>query len=169
MEYDFTEIESYVEKLFKGHRYAEFDYFNGHILRVVNWIIEHKQMIIDDIGEKYYPMVLVVAYLHDVIEDTKVTFEELEFKYGNGVASSVRLLTRKKSDSYAQYLINIIVNYNKIAMYVKLADLQVNIAQSNVEIKRTQGDKNRIASQRIDKYLLARYIIEKELTKGHFE
>ena len=169
MKYDFTEIENYVDKLFKGHRYAEFDYFNGHILRVVNWVIEHKELIVDMIGEDAYWTVLAVAYLHDVAEDTAVTIEELEIKYGKEVADGVRLLTRQKKESYAQYLISLIASGNRIAMYVKLADLNANIQQSGIDIQRTHGDKNRIASQRADKYLLARYIVEKELNKGHFE
>jgi hypothetical protein len=48
---------------------------------------------------------------------------------------------------------------------VKLADLGVNIDQSVKEVEKQFGDRRRFFSQRLEKYLLARYIVEKELSE----
>lgn len=43
-----------------------------------------------------YDEILTVAALHDILEDTDCTYEELEEKFGEDVAHAVQLLTRKK-------------------------------------------------------------------------
>lgn len=74
-----------------------------------------------------------VALLHDVVEDTAVTFEELEQEFPVEVVEVVRLLTHDDSEErnnrdYFAYLLPI--KENPIARKVKLADIAHNSDQS---------------------------------------
>ena len=65
----------------------------------------------------------VVALLHDVVEDTPATIEDIEFMFGIRIAEAVDLLTRKKEDTYFDYIHKIATSEDKLAIEVKLADL----------------------------------------------
>lgn len=65
-----------------------------------------------------------VALLHDVVEDSQVTFEDLEKEFPKEVIEALRYLTFDKSVSYFDYIRNI--KNNSIAIKVKLADLEHN-------------------------------------------
>lgn len=65
------------------------------------------------------------AYLHDVLEDTEITSEELLQKgIPVSVVNAVEVLTKTKDVSYLDYLKKI--KKNPIARVVKLADLRHN-------------------------------------------
>lgn len=66
----------------------------------------------------------IVALLHDVVEDTDITFEQLEEEFSNTVIQALKLLTHDKSVEYMDYVRNL--KDNPIARNVKLADLHHN-------------------------------------------
>jgi (p)ppGpp synthase/HD superfamily hydrolase len=78
-----------------------------------------------------------VAYLHDVIEDTDVTYEYLVAQFGHEVADPVRLLTRTDDQEYDEYLEALISD--PVAKKVKLADALFNLEHSVAE-----GSRKRI-------------------------
>ena len=61
------------------------------------------------------------ALLHDVVEDTEITFEDLTGEFPEEVVEALRYLTRDKSMNYFDYIRNI--RKNPIAKKVKQADL----------------------------------------------
>ena len=63
----------------------------------------------------------IVALLHDVVEDTDITFEQLEKEFSATVIEALRLLTHDDSVAYMDYVRKI--KSNPIARTVKLADL----------------------------------------------
>ena len=66
-----------------------------------------------------------VAYLHDVIEDTELTLEDLcEYGFSEEVLKAVDVITKKKGQDYQSYLN--LVKTNELARVVKLADLRHN-------------------------------------------
>ena len=66
-----------------------------------------------------------VAYLHDVIEDTELTLENLyEYDFSKEVIEAVDIITKKRGEDYQSYLNS--VKKNKLARAVKLADLRHN-------------------------------------------
>ena len=66
-----------------------------------------------------------VAYLHDVIEDTELTLEDLrEYGFSEEVLKAVDVITKKKGQDYQIYLYS--VKENKLARVVKLVDLRHN-------------------------------------------
>lgn len=67
----------------------------------------------------------VVALLHDVVEDTAYTMDDLRDKgFGDRILDAIRLLTHDESVPYMEYILRI--KQNPIAKAVKLADLKHN-------------------------------------------
>ena len=67
----------------------------------------------------------IVAILHDVIEDTSVTEEDLRREgFDESIISAVLCLTHPKEEPYADFIIR--CKGNEIARRVKLADLEDN-------------------------------------------
>ena len=94
-----------------------------------------------------------VALLHDTVEDTDVTLEQLAGEFPREVVEAVRLLTHPEGVEYFDYVRAI--RQNSIAVKVKLADLAHN------------GDPKRISNQgnaekRRAKYAAARKILTEE-------
>ena len=94
-----------------------------------------------------------VALLHDTVEDTAVTLEELAAQFPREVVEAVDLLTHRANVDYFDYVRAI--KQNPIAVRVKLADLGHN------------GDPKRICNQgnqerRREKYAAARAILTEE-------
>ena len=67
-----------------------------------------------------------VALLHDVVEDTNVTIDNLkENGFPDEVMEAIDILTKKKDQEYAEYIRNIAKN--EIAIDVKIADIIHNL------------------------------------------
>lgn len=66
----------------------------------------------------------IVALLHDVVEDTHITFEELEKEFSDKIIQALKLLTHDDSVPYMDYIRKL--KYNPIARNVKMADLSHN-------------------------------------------
>ena len=82
-----------------------------------------------------------VAYLHDVIEDTELTLENLyEYDFSKEVIEAVDIITKKRGEDYQSYLNS--VKKNKLARAVKLADLRHNSDLTRL-IKVTEKDIKR--------------------------
>lgn len=82
----------------------------------------------------------VVALLHDTVEDTDVTFEELEKEFSKSIVEAVKLLTHDDSTPYMEYVRKI--KENPIAKRVKLADLRHNSDMTRKE-EITEKDRER--------------------------
>ena len=69
-----------------------------------------------------------VGFLHDVVEDTDLTIEDLR-KMGveEDVHEAVDLLTHQEGISYEDYVRNILLSGNEIAIQVKVNDLEQNV------------------------------------------
>lgn len=70
----------------------------------------------------------VIALLHDVIEDKKVSKNDLlEIGFSSKIVDDIDMLTRKKNTDYISYIDKIVKEASKEALEVKLADLKNNI------------------------------------------
>ena len=98
-----------------------------------------------------------VALLHDVVEDTDVTIEQLEQVFPKEVTEAVRLLTHEKGTEYPDYIGRI--KDNPVARTVKLADIAHNSDMSRIT------DTNKVPEEKIihwkRKYTEAKRILEK--------
>lgn len=73
------------------------------------------------------------ALLHDVVEDTDMTFDELrEYGFGEAIMDALRLLTHDENVPYMDYVREI--KKNPIAKAVKLADLRHNSDMTRLDI-----------------------------------
>ena len=66
----------------------------------------------------------IVALLHDVVEDTDITFEQLANEFSDTIIQALKLLTHDDSVDYMDYVRKL--KHNAIARNVKLADLHHN-------------------------------------------
>jgi len=67
-----------------------------------------------------------VAVLHDIIEDTDITFNYLRsIGFSDEVLNALECLTRKNEEDYFSYIDRI--KTNRIAVKVKLVDLEHNM------------------------------------------
>ena len=69
----------------------------------------------------------IVAILHDTIEDTTLTIDDL-IKYGlsSNIVEAIDILTKKDGQDYLDYLI--LVKTNKLARRIKIEDLKHNLS-----------------------------------------
>ncbi|MGJ3240352.1 MAG: HD domain-containing protein [Anaerolineae bacterium] len=73
----------------------------------------------------------IVAILHDVVEDTAITIEDLETEgFSDEICAGVAAMTKIEGESYDAYLQR--VKKNSIAHRVKLADLKDNMNLSRL-------------------------------------
>ena len=83
----------------------------------------------------------IVALLHDVIEDTSATFEEIEnLNFDNEIIDALKYLTHDKSKNYFDYIKDI--SKNSLATKVKIADLKHNLDITRLN-KISSKDKKR--------------------------
>lgn len=80
----------------------------------------------------------IVALLHDVVEDTDITFEILEKEFSKTVIEALKLLTHNKLTKYMEYIKKL--EGNPISKKVKIADLMHN---SDIERMRLLPEQER--------------------------
>lgn len=86
-----------------------------------------------------------VALLHDVVEDTDMTFEQLAaYGFSSKIIEALKLMTHEESVPYMDYVSKI--KENDIARQVKLADLR-----HNSDLTRLDSIDEK-ALQRVEKY-----------------
>lgn len=96
------------------------------------------------------------ALLHDVVEDTPVTLEELAAEFPKEVVDAVRVLTRGPAVDYLDYIRAI--RTNPATRTVKFADLEHNSDLSRLTKGTDVPEERRIRRQ--EKYRWARAILE---------
>ena len=96
---------------------------------------------------------ICVALLHDVVEDTSMTFEELQAEgFSKEIIEALKLLTHDDAVPYLEYVKKI--KKNPIATKVKLADLRHNSDLTRLD------EVNAKALKRVEKYKDAIKILE---------
>jgi (p)ppGpp synthase/HD superfamily hydrolase len=88
----------------------------------------------------------ICAVLHDVIEDTNITLDYLKNEgFSEDILSALDALTRRENETYDEFIDRIL--RNKIACYVKLADLSDNMDLTRIA-NPTKKDYKRIEKYR---------------------
>lgn len=96
----------------------------------------------------------IVALLHDVIEDTEYTLDDLrKMGFNDSVLAAINLMTHEDGVPYMDYVEKI--KANPIAKTVKLADLRHNSDMTRLDVV-TPRDQ-----ERAEKYLAAINLLEK--------
>lgn len=101
---------------------ANVDYYSGHIKTVVKRIKDKNY------SDKY----IVVAYLHDAIEDTSITYNNIKKTFGVEIADAVLAMTKKDNEDYSKYINRVMKN--KIASTVKYYDMDHNTDLDRLDV-----------------------------------
>jgi (p)ppGpp synthase/HD superfamily hydrolase len=85
----------------------------------------------------------MAAVLHDVIEDTDVTIDDLvEAGYSADVVNAIDCLTNRRDETYEDYIERVAMN--DVARRVKIADLTENLA-NNYRLPSNPANTERIS------------------------
>jgi (p)ppGpp synthase/HD superfamily hydrolase len=109
-----------------------FDHLEGVVNRLKNLGVTDKE-------------VLCAAWLHDIIEDTDITFDQINERFGREIAVIVLSLSKdqniSKKDRETQY-INQLKDASIQAKIIKLCDISANLKDlANAPISKTQKNK----------------------------
>ena len=119
------------------------EYHKGMVDKYGNPYMEHLERVADRVRDMEYDFVdetseiemyVATAYLHDIIEDTDCTREDLVALFPEAVVEAIFRLTREEGMTYAEYIERILSRdiiptlAGKIARVVKLADLLDHLA-----------------------------------------
>lgn len=111
----------------------------GQVDKGGNPYIEHPRRVaarLKRVDEK------IVGFLHDVVEDTTITLEDLRsLGFPAYIVEAVDAITKRKKESYDQYLYRVF--QNDLARAVKLADIAENMDLSRIP-NVTDKDKERV-------------------------
>ena len=178
------EALEYATLMHKGQTRHDGSEYINHPIRVANYVSQFKK-------SKELDMLIICAYLHDTLEDTKATYYDLIDKFGIQVASIVLELTTdedlKNEIGKETYLKFKMKNMSSWALVIKLCDRLDNITDSKNSdekfrqkyIKETETIINFLLNNRklskthlsiikeISKELLSINILEKIKIKTH--
>ena len=86
----------------------------------------------------------VVALLHDIIEDTMITKEDLLWmNFPQSIVDSVLLVTKREEEIYEEFIERLIQSNNKDALMVKKANMEHNMDLSRIPMV-TEEDQKRV-------------------------
>ena len=97
----------------------------------------------------------IVALLHDTVEDTPATVEQIQSLFGEEVAAAVAAMTKGEEEDYKDYIARL--SKNPIAVKVKLADLEHNMSIERLPSFTEKG------KERVAKYRWARDFLSQKL------
>jgi len=104
------------------------------------------------------------AYLHDTLEDTNTTYEELKAEFGDLIASLVKELTSDKEQikvlGKANYLANKMGAMSDWGLVLKLSD-----RRDNVDDLKTADEKFRVKYKKETEFILEKLKKERNLTE----
>jgi (p)ppGpp synthase/HD superfamily hydrolase len=88
---------------------------------------------------------MIIAALHDIVEDTHYTVEDLcKIGYSEEILDAIKLLTRRNEETYDEFIQRL--KPNPLARAVKIADLEDNM---NLERIRNPNEND---FRRVEKY-----------------
>lgn len=116
-------------------RYGEFPYIY-HLIQVDQLVIQayankdrtHSEPYSKEPGDEM-DCLRAIAYLHDIIEDTDITYDDLrDAGICHDVITAVAYITKVEGELYHDYIAGI--NTNALARKVKLCDTSANLMNS---------------------------------------
>lgn len=118
------EARRFAEEQHDGQMYGEEPYMT-HVDAVANQF--------DD------PNIQRIAYLHDVVEDGKVSVDDIHDRFGENVGHGVDAMTRRPDENYFDYISR--VRKHPEARRVKIADLTHNLSNEPPESLKRRYEK----------------------------
>ena len=98
----------------------------------------------EDRGEGLKETLMAVAYLHDVVEDTVLTFKDLRcFGFPQDIIEAVDSVTKRDGESYLNFVLRAKKNY--LGCSVKMADIRDNLRDLDPIRNKSMKDKCELA------------------------
>lgn len=92
----------------------------------------------------------VVAWLHDVVEDTPTTLGNLlDMSFEYVIVQAVDAITRRDDEDYREYILR--VKKNEIARLVKIADIEHNLESFDHKKNKSRADKYKLAIEVLER------------------
>lgn len=112
--------------------------------------VQHLKAVVENLVAPTDEM-LAVAWLHDSVEDTNITLDEIRYEFGQEITEAIEAISKRPNEDYQHYLIR--VKQNPLARAVKIADLTHNSDLSRLPVIQEKDLK------RQRKYLLAKQFL----------
>jgi hypothetical protein len=106
----------------------------GHPLRVASRFFAH-------------PHLATIALLHDVVEDSDITLDQLRAQFGDPITDAVDRLTRRAGESYEDYVLR--AGSDPGTRWIKMSDLLDNLDVRRLTPGGTLKDLQRLAKYRV--------------------
>lgn len=139
-----------VAKHFRGMTDKDGEPYVMHCLRVMMGVQEQDARL--------------VGLMHDLVEDTPVTLEQLtEMGFSAAVVEAIGLVTHSAGVSYADYVIAL--KGNPLARAVKLSDLRDNASMARVLYRPSRRETD---LQRLQRYVLSYQFLEDRIGEADY-
>ena len=110
------------------------------------------------------PDARLVGLMHDLVEDTEVTLEDLRQRgFAESVVAAIDLVTHRSPDSYADYVVRL--KSNSLAKQAKLSDLRDNASLERVLYRAGSADSD---LRRIQRYVLSYQFLRDRLDEASY-
>lgn len=104
------------------------DYFENHIEKVVENLYEMRFSLPEQFQMQHlFECLVCAAYLHDVVEDSNVSIEDLEKDFSVYVIDILKDVTKNKGETYFDFIMRIHGSSCYGSRIVKIADLKSNM------------------------------------------
>ena len=120
--------------------------------------LDHVAQVAERFGHGEWPLVMVSCYLHDVIEDTNVTKEELADHFGHTTADVVSFVSDVGGKD-KEFLFKNYTGKDRVATLVKYCDRVANVEACLAENK----------TEILNKYISEQPLFERYLTNDGFD
>lgn len=128
-----------------------------HLLRVMQ--AQEGMVERGALARKHLRTAQIAAVLHDLVEDTPYTFEDLEARgYSDGVLRALQSVTKREGEDYAAFAMR--AGQDPIGRVVKLADLEDNLQATRLP------DMSEADALRMKKYHAARRALMQQSGAG---
>lgn len=140
--------------------YLEISDENDMLEKAAHLMLEMHKGQTDKAGQPYFlhpmrvalncetPVQKAVAFLHDILEDTPLTADNLkDLGFSTDVIEAIQSVTRKKDENYEDFIVR--CSFNPTGRFVKIRDLE-----DNLNVTRLQKIDS-AAADRINRYLKA--------------
>lgn len=137
-------------------KFQKSSYFDGHVAKVFGLVKQYDTR--SSLG--------AAALLHDVVEDTDVTYEEIVYEFGLEIANLVKELTSSEEYIIAMgkrdYLLDKMSTMSDDALIIKLCDRLQNISDS---YSASESFRSKYFIE--TKYIITRLKLNRELNGSH--
>lgn len=140
--------KNYAREKHMGQKYGCEDYFETHVESVVE-SVKKSLLKKESLPQNRNDMLIAVAYLHDTVEDSDATVEDIRDLFGLDVSDAVDAITHRAYEGYQEYISRVLEN--DLARFVKYHDIMFNLNKSIEDYHLCSGS----GEYRVNKYLKA--------------